>query len=370
MKIVYLHSGRLPTEKAHGYQIMKMCEAFVSLGHEVLLLTAHRETLPGENDPFQYYGIKNNFSIRRVPVINLVNVVPKFGSWLLQIGFLIIAKIYLVFHRYDLLYLREHMSGLFFRDFILEVHSLPAEIRSRDLRVWRRAKKIVTLTSFVKNSLAEAGVPGDKVMVAADAVDLATFDTEMAKAEARQRLGLPTDKKIIGYTGSFRTLQMDKGISAILKALPQIPDAIFVAVGGSRPDIDHYQKEAAANGVAERVLLLPRADLDKLAVYQKAFDVLMMPFPRTKHYEYYMSPLKMFEYMAAKRPIVASDLPSVREVLNDDNAIIVEPDNAAALAEGVLRVLRDEDLAKRISQQAFADVKLFTWKNRAKMILS
>ena len=63
MKIVYLHSGRLPTEKAHGYQIMKMCEAFVSLGHEVLLLTAHRETLPGENDPFQYYGIRKIFSV-------------------------------------------------------------------------------------------------------------------------------------------------------------------------------------------------------------------------------------------------------------------------------------------------------------------
>jgi len=107
----------------------------------------------------------------------------------------------------------------------------------------------------------------------------------------------------------------------------------------------------------------------QLAVYQKAFDILLMPFPPNEHYTFYMSPLKMFEYMASGRPIVTSDLPSVREILNENNAIFVKPEDPEDLARGIKTALEDKELAQRVSQQAFEDVQFYTWTKRAERIV-
>ena len=101
----------------------------------------------------------------------------------------------------------------------------------------------------------------------------------------------------------------------------------------------------------------------------KAFNVCAMPFPRNEHYAYHMSPLKLFEYMASKRPIVASDLPSIREILNEESAILVEPGNPKALAEGIKKVLQDEELAKKLAENAHRDVQQYSWEKRAEKIL-
>ena len=83
----------------------------------------------------------------------------------------------------------------------------------------------------------------------------------------------------------------------------------------------------------------------------------------------YTSPMKMFEYMASQKPIVASELPSFKEVLNQENCIFVEPDNPEAMAIGIKKALNDAELSKRISEQAFKDVQKYTWDNRVRKIL-
>jgi glycosyltransferase involved in cell wall biosynthesis len=94
-----------------------------------------------------------------------------------------------------------------------------------------------------------------------------------------------------------------------------------------------------------------------------------MPFPWSEHYAYFMSPLKMFEYMAAGRPIVATDLPSAREILDDKSAVIVKPGDAEDLARGILKVLRDEEAAAFLAENARAKVKNYSWDERVKNIL-
>jgi glycosyltransferase involved in cell wall biosynthesis len=79
--------------------------------------------------------------------------------------------------------------------------------------------------------------------------------------------------------------------------------------------------------------------------------------------------MKMFEYMASQRPIVASDLPSIREVLSENNAVLIEPDNPQSLAEGIKKALTDKELSQRISQQTQTDVEEYTWDKRAQKIL-
>jgi glycosyltransferase involved in cell wall biosynthesis len=106
-----------------------------------------------------------------------------------------------------------------------------------------------------------------------------------------------------------------------------------------------------------------------VALYQKAGDILLMPFPDIEHYAFYMSPLKMFEYMASRRPIVASDLPSIREILNENNAVLVKPGDCRDLAVNLRKVIIDKALGDNLAQQAFKDAQEYSWEKRAAKIL-
>jgi glycosyltransferase involved in cell wall biosynthesis len=127
--------------------------------------------------------------------------------------------------------------------------------------------------------------------------------------------------------------------------------------------------EASELGVLGRVILRGTTTQKMLALYQKASDVLMMPFPDTPHYRNHMSPVKMFEYMAAKRPIIASNLPTIREVLNDKNAILVPPGDPTELAR-VLSDLASKSALEAITDQAYTDVQGYSWNARTQKILA
>ena len=174
----------------------------------------------------------------------------------------------------------------------------------------------------------------------------------MAQAQARKELGLPQDKKIVVYAGNFTTMGEDKGINDILKAVKLLPEVFFWGVGGSEKDIKYYEREAESLGVIARVRFVGAQLQKTLALYQSAADVLLMPFPNTSHYSQNMSPVKMFEYMASGRPIVASGLPTIREVLNDTNAVVVPPGNPQKLADAIQALLNNPAHAQAIAEQA------------------
>ena len=195
----------------------------------------------------------------------------------------------------------------------------------------------------------------------------------MDKRQARKKLKLPEDKILLGYTGTFKTKNMDKGLSGIIHALKKVvtkyPDAIFVAVGGAREHIDEYRELASSLGVEKNCLFLGRVDTSELAIYQQAFDMCLMPFPWTEHYAYFMSPLKMFENMASGRPIIATNLPTIKEVLNDNNSLLVKPDNRESLAVGIVKLIEDKELGSRLANNALKDIKEYTWQKRVEKII-
>jgi glycosyltransferase involved in cell wall biosynthesis len=100
-------------------------------------------------------------------------------------------------------------------------------------------------------------------------------------------------------------------------------------------------------------------------------DVFVAPYPENEHYSFFMSPLKIFEYMASRKPIITTSLPSVKEVLEDGkNAMLIEPNNPKQLAESIIKLKNNPELGAKISDKAFEDVKnKYTWDRRAKMIL-
>jgi glycosyltransferase involved in cell wall biosynthesis len=144
-----------------------------------------------------------------------------------------------------------------------------------------------------------------------------------------------------------------------------------VIVGGheEEPDLARVKALAAERGCASRITftgLIPPADV---AARLRDTDVLILPNPASAISTSFTSPLKLFEYMASGRPIVASGLPSLREVLRDgENALLVEPGNAPALTAGIRRIKDDPALGERLARQALADVQQFTWGRRAERL--
>jgi len=366
MRLIYLTNVGLPTEWAHGVQIMKMGEAFVGLGIDIEMIIPRRRN-EIKADPFVYYNVKQRFNITKLPCLDFVpGSSSSFAFWLRNYSFLFLAKIYLLFKKYDVLYTREQSAGLFFKNFILEIHFLPSQIKKWHKKIWQKAKKIIVLTSFIKNELIRSGIEGKNILIAADGVDLREFDIDITREGARQQLSLPQNKKIVMYAGSFY-LHRWKGLDVLLEASRFFADGILVVlVGGEAEEIKKIQTEFGQNNI----LLAGRQPYNRIPYYLKAADVLVLPNKKgDENSEKYTSPLKLFEYMAAGRPIVASNLPSIKEVLNEDNAFLVEAGNSQALAGAIIKLLDDKVLNDKIAEKSFEDVKGYTWQKRAQKIL-
>lgn len=379
MKIYYIANIRIPTEKAHGAQIMKMCESFVGANAYLELVVPKRKNHITAN-AFDYYKTKHNFSLRKIRIFDPRFLLKFQGNLYIKMELLffnVSLFFYLLFNRtdkQDIFYTRDEyllpLLQIFNKRSVWEAHSLPQNIKYY-IRFFKKCHKIIVLTEKIKRDLVDLGIGSDDILVAPDAVDLDIFDVEISREEARKKMSLPIDKIILGYTGTFNTKGMGKGLGGILKSLTHITqDVLFVAIGGSQEDIKYYQTRAVEMNVVNKVLFLEKISQQDLAVYQKAFDILLMPYPNKKHYAYYMSPLKMFEYMASQRPIISSDLPSIREILNENNAIFCQPDNPQDLAEKIIYIISNVEIGKQISQQAYQNVKNHTWQKRAKNIIN
>lgn len=369
MRLFYITNSRIPTEKAHGYAISKMCEQFANLGIEVILvLPKLRRKNPIFQNAADYYGIRKNFKIKRVSCLDLTNF-PFFRKlfFLIQRLSFSLSSLFIKTKKDDLIYIRDIERFLFWpwknKNIFFEIHFLSKKDKIL-LFLIKRAKKVIVITKKLKEDLINYGLSAEKILIAPDGVDLEDFNIKESQEKCRRKLNLPLDKKIIGYTGQLKTMGEEKGISDLIKAI-RIVGHTLCLVGGRESDIIGYKK--LAKGLD--IIFVGQVQHKLISYYLKSFDVLVMPFPRLKHYLYYMSPLKMFEYMAAQRPIVTSDLPSIREVLNRNNAILVQPNSPQSLAQGIETALKNTDFSAKISKKAFEDVQKYTWSKRAQNII-
>ncbi|MBD3207965.1 MAG: glycosyltransferase [Candidatus Nealsonbacteria bacterium] len=380
MKLVYIAGARIPTEKAHGFQIMKMCESFSSLEMEgeklkVELVVPKRANRIQE-DPFEYYGIEKIFDVKKMPCADLMLLVSesKISSLFLKtVAFFVrvftfhfFTFFYILFNKYDILYTRDKFF-LFYtflsKEVVYEAHTFPKKY-SFYLPFFKKAKKIIVITENLKEYFMEKGIKKEKILVAPDGVDIEKFDIQCSKFEARERLSLPQDKKIVLYTGH---LYEWKGVYILAEAsrfLPEDTDVYFI--GGTERNIKKFQEQTSDF----RIKIMGHYPHSEIPYWLKAADVLVLPNSgKSEISKKWTSPIKMFEYMASNRPIVASSLPSIREVLDEENATLVDPDDAKSLSRGIKKVLQQYDFSDKISNQAFVDVQDFTWGKRGRKII-
>ncbi len=377
MNITYVSNSRIPTEKAYGVSIVKTCEALAKAGVSVTLFIPNVKNTSGK-DIFSYYGIKNTFSVRRIPTLDAVRFGWKYGFLLNQISFgLATFFLYDGNKKNDVIITRDEFSGwllslLGYRIFY-DIHGFP----ERRIWLWKIALQKMTGIIATNDWKAEQcrihfHTPKEKMIIARNGFDPALFSgVSDSKNVLREKLHLPADKPIVLYTGHLYDW---KGVYVLAETARLMPSVRFVFVGGTYYDLADFKKRY---GAITNITLVGQKPYTEMPLYLKSADVLALPNSgapgKDARLQIYSqkdtSPIKTFEYMASGVPIVASDLPSITEVLHNKNAALVAPDDPRALKLGIEKILRDGQYADAIRTQALRDSLRYTWDMRAKYIL-
>src|SRR3989338_705627 len=366
MNLLYVSNSRIPTGRAHGVQIMHMCGAFAAQGAKVRLVVPGKRNFL-EEDPFEYYNIRAHFKIERIPVPDIGSKTARLARGVFffdVITFALALFFSRIARRGDIIYLRDYPLLFLFsprrNTVAIEIHDVP-RWHFIFLAALKHASRIIAITHGVKDALVALGVPAQKITVAPDAVDIEAFAHPESRAAARARLGLSDDKRIALYIGRIDGW---KGTDTFFNAAGHLPDGIQAAViGGDDEQIAELKVRFP------HVIFLRYRPYRELADNQAAADCLVLP--STAKHEIsarFTSPLKLFSYMTSGIPIVASDIPSTREVLGGESAYLVPPDDAEALAKGIVEALGDPHAAAKAAR-AEELVRNYTWDSRAKTIL-
>jgi glycosyltransferase involved in cell wall biosynthesis len=370
MNIIYIVNVRIPTEKAHGYQIAKMCESFAQYAESVSLWLPSRANAITE-DIFPYYSLKpGSFTVRTIKTLDLIGrgFANRFSYTIQTLCFLLMLLFQkipdgtYVYTRHPEIVFLFSLRG---KRVIYEDHGWPHHAKLYLLLV-RRAYKTVAITQGIKDEYTKRGISSEKIIVASDAVDLHTFNPKETKQQARETLQLPLEKKLVTYTGSFYVYKW-KGVDVVLDAEKYLDsDTRLILVGGNEHEIKQIQDMYSL----KKTYLISKRTRKDVALYLRASDVLVLPNKMgDAASERYTSPLKLFEYMASRVPIVASRLPSITEILNDTNATLISPNDPKVLADAIATILQHPKEASIKAQQAYNDVQKYTWDNRAKQIV-
>jgi len=383
--IFLITANRIPSERANAYQTVKMADALSAQGWSVTLLAPRRRNSPAMaslnnfNAISNYYKLRRPFTIRYLSCLDLDWLKRRSERWwflLISLSFALSLALYLVRHRRKerlVIYTREErftghflarLKGVFGLPVLFESHQFPAT--QRNLAWQQRMDGIVTINRHLQQAYLQAGFPPERLFVAPDGVDLRLFAHLPAKEAARTQLQLPLERPLVVYTGHlFRW----KGVYTMAQAGGNLPQACLLFVGGMAQDLEKFTAFVQAAAL-KNIQIIGHVPPERVPLYLASADILVLPNSAGKAISrLYTSPLKLFEYMAAGRPIVASDLPSLGEVLADGvNARLVPPDDPAALAAGIEELLSHPALAERLAHQARRDVGGYTWTRRAERV--
>jgi glycosyltransferase involved in cell wall biosynthesis len=243
---------------------------------------------------------------------------------------------------------------------------LAAQRRLCERAALRAAARVIVVSEIERRRLASEGIELDRIVVCPNGVDPARFSTGGGD-RVRRTLKLDPSDRVIGFVGTFGPWH---GARVLAEAFSLVareePDARLLLVGDGleRPAVERILTDRGVGGQTILAGKIPSADIP---AYLDACDILASPHvPLPGGEEFFGSPTKLYEYMAAAKPIVASRLGQIGDVLEDGKtALLVTPGDVTELAAAILRLLADETLCDRIAQAArqLAAAK-HTWDRR------
>lgn len=388
-KIVYLTGTRFPTNKASGLQICKTCEGFAANHTDVMLFYPRRKlskTVPPQKDLLESYGIEKAFHIRplfNADVFILENILPgKLFSFLYTLhAFLwgMFAAFKAQREKAALYYTRDIAIavwlGLFNLPLAFEAHAAPGRLEKKLLPLLAKKpgfRALVIMAALLKPVYQKLGIPADKTILSHHGFSPDHFSAVPDRETCRKRLELPMDKKIIGYIGKFKSVGKDKGVAGLVQMTadfqsPGGSPPLLLCVGGPLSAVPDYLRRAEELKIPETQLkFVGHVPHVNIPLWMGACDILLLPLTPSFMENIGAMPLKLFEYMAATVPVVAADLPPIREYLvHRQNALLVDPKDPSAMAAAVSEILTDPEFGRRLAVQARNDVEKFSWEYRA-----
>ncbi|MDY6866732.1 MAG: glycosyltransferase family 4 protein [Chloroflexota bacterium] len=367
MKIVCISASFVPSKTANSIQAVKAAHALAELGHEVCLLVpgdmeADWEELQhhyGLRQWFEFKWIKENLAFRRYDfAVKAVGAASRIKpdliyTWVLQVGVLALWR-----GMPTILELHDRVAGRLgpwlFRRFCQATppHRLLTNTRAlRDVLFEDMDVKMRTMD----------------VLVAPNGVELERYHDLPTPHEARRELGLP-EGFTAGYTGHFYA---GRGVTLMAELAKKLPDIHFLWVGGASTDVTLWKERLRSEGI-ENVTLTGFVDNAVLPKYQAASDVLLMPYGTAiagsggGDTAEIASPMKMFEYMAAGKPIISSDLPVIHEVLTEEMAVFCPPEDVSSWMKAIKTLQADPENRERLGRKAQNAVKVYSWRSREK----
>lgn len=372
MKIIYVENVRIPSERAHAYQIVQTCAWFSRLGHEVILVNPDRAQ---EKDVFQVYGIKPGlFQHVRLPVSD-----PLVWNWFpfkklayvwQRFSFARVLEKWASRQQADAWYTRDpamiDILNAENRNWFLELHDRPDTNEARWERIKGKVKKFITITDSLKEVLIGLGIEADRILVASDGYDPHDFQIQADRQAERERLNVPPDAFVAIYIGSFYPW---KGVDLAVRAWQRTdPDSHLVLIGGPASDRARLEKLVDPE-VLRRVHILPAMSHSSAIQALVAGDIGLLASSETEEIgRAFTSPLKQFEYLAAGLPILASDVPSSREILNSQVAKFYTYSEEGFI-DGFFKIKAGVDWRKQASVEAKELVAPHTWEARSRSIL-
>jgi glycosyltransferase involved in cell wall biosynthesis len=381
--VLYFADTRFPIERANGVQTMETCHALARRGHDVTLVV-RPDSATTPRDPFAFYGLP------ALPALRVHVVAGKGSGRARRIRFLLAAARMATVGRGAVVLTRDLGLAAWLLQLprarrpvlVYESHGpadvvaaempvllgkpelapSPGKLRRlgrREARVWARAAAYVAITQSLAGELTRRFGPRPNVFVVPDGA---------RAAGAPRTESAATHPFVAGYAGH---LYPWKGVDVFVRALALAEGVHGLIVGGhpGEPDLDRVRRLVRDLGIEARVTITGLVPPPEVTGRLASASALVLPNTASAISERYTSPLKLFEYLTLGRPIVASDLPSLREILTDgQTATLVPPGNAAALAAALDRLKEDPALAASLGAAAAALAPRFTWDERARRI--
>ena len=370
-KMFLIFHGRFPSEKAASLFAGKSAEAVAREGIDVTLVVPRRFGRI-KSDPFEYFSLEKNFEIKYLPTIDLFSI-PFLKRFAFRVSLIFFSFTTLGFVfgagkvKDSIIYSNETLPlmflSLFSKNCFYEMHDFPEKKKNFYKKLFFSVRGIIVHNRWkMENIKKEFGVPDSKLFYEPNAVELEQFDINLSKEEARGKLGLPHDKKIVVYTGH---LYGWKGTDTLARSAKLLGDNILVYfVGGTSDDVSKYQDEFES----KNTIFVGNRKHSEIPLWQKSADLLVIPnSAREPIGMFYTSPMKLFEYMASKTPILASLVPAIEELVDSSSAFFFEPDNEGDLKNKIELALEDETRESK-SLSAYSKVLEFTWQKRARRI--
>jgi glycosyltransferase involved in cell wall biosynthesis len=346
-----------------------MCYSFSKVFDEVELWTGRARNIEEFNNiknVFDYYNIKATFSIKRFfqfdSVVlghlnefiwaNLRGVVYSINACLHLIKYKNYPEVIVYTRVWHVLfvYMLFKKIGLVNNQIFYESHKFSKPI----VKILSKIDGLIVINRYLNTLYKEHDIK--QVFTAHDGVNIEEY------ADISKYKFTPNKKEyIILYTGSLFSW---KGVNTLVDCIKYLPKNFnLVCVGGSGKYLSDFKSYVDKTSESNRIKVIAHVSKKALLEYTESADVLVLPNSAKDKMSLYTSPIKLFEYMASNRPIVASNLSSITEILSNKNSFLFEPDNAKDLAENIQKAI-SLDCSKFVSQ-ACKDVESCTWEKRA-----